>query len=242
MRTAKTSVPIRRPAAVYVLLLAALVFAAIVVAIQSSFFIGEPPLRRENGTGGGRDERVVVGGEVKGEEKEDEDDDGADVDMQSDERGKKNDCRSTSASASLCMCIDATIVLILFFLSLCLISRQRSPSSSSSPPLRRLQKSLNFTSRTPPYSSPRTSPRDSIRASKCFLVFRGADKCYNRSICEEHLNLILPAKPPFHSQQFQTCAVVGNSGDLFKTEFGFEIDGHDAVFRDNDAPVNEVVG
>ncbi|KAJ8492574.1 hypothetical protein OPV22_014295 [Ensete ventricosum] len=116
MRTAKTSVPIRRPAAVYVLLLAALVFAAIVVAIQSSFFIGEPPLRRE---------------------------------------------------------------------------------------------------------------------------VRGADKCYNRSICEEHLNLILPAKPPFHPQQFQTCAVVGNSGDLFKTEFGFEIDGHDAVFRDNDAPVNE---
>lgn len=48
MRTAKTSVPIRRPAAVFVLLLAALVFAAIVVAIQSSsFFIGEPPLRRE---------------------------------------------------------------------------------------------------------------------------------------------------------------------------------------------------
>ncbi|XP_064999581.1 sialyltransferase-like protein 5 isoform X2 [Musa acuminata AAA Group] len=67
----------------------------------------------------------------------------------------------------------------------------------------------------------------------------GADKCYNRSICEEHLNLILPAKPPFHPQQFRTCAVVGNSGDLLKTEFGLEIDGHDAVFRDNEAPVNE---
>ncbi|THU59270.1 hypothetical protein C4D60_Mb07t00360 [Musa balbisiana] len=67
----------------------------------------------------------------------------------------------------------------------------------------------------------------------------GADKCYNRSLCEEHLNLILPAKPPFHPRQFKTCAVVGNSGDLLKTEFGEEIDGHDAVFRDNEAPVNE---
>nr|CAD1837655.1 unnamed protein product [Ananas comosus var. bracteatus] len=67
----------------------------------------------------------------------------------------------------------------------------------------------------------------------------GADKCYNRSLCEEHLNLILPAKPPFHPRQFRTCAVVGNSGDLLKTEFGQEIDEHDAVFRDNEAPVNE---
>ncbi|XP_010917917.1 sialyltransferase-like protein 5 [Elaeis guineensis] len=67
----------------------------------------------------------------------------------------------------------------------------------------------------------------------------GADKCYNRSLCEENLNLILPAKPPFHPRQFRTCAVVGNSGDLLKTEFGQEIDEHDAVFRDNEAPVNE---
>lgn len=67
----------------------------------------------------------------------------------------------------------------------------------------------------------------------------GADKCYNRTLCEEHLNLILPAKPPFHPRQFQTCAVVGNSGDLLKTEFGAEIDGHDVVIRDNEAPVNE---
>ncbi|RRT73094.1 hypothetical protein BHE74_00047347 [Ensete ventricosum] len=69
-----------------------------------------------------------------------------------------------------------------------------------------------------------------------------SDKCYNRSLCEEYLNLILPAKPPFHPRQFKTCAVVGNSGDLLKTEFGEEIDEHDAVFRDNEAPVNEVVG
>ena len=70
---------------------------------------------------------------------------------------------------------------------------------------------------------------------------RGADKCYNRTLCEEHLNLLLPAKPPFHPRQFATCAVVGNSGDLLKTEFGEEIDSHDAVIRDNEAPVNEVL-
>ncbi|KAJ7976290.1 Sialyltransferase-like protein [Quillaja saponaria] len=67
----------------------------------------------------------------------------------------------------------------------------------------------------------------------------GADKCYNRTLCEEHLNLLLPAKAPFHPRQFHKCAVVGNSGDLLKTEFGKEIDSHDAVIRDNEAPVNE---
>lgn len=73
-----------------------------------------------------------------------------------------------------------------------------------------------------------------------FLFCRGADKCYNKTLCEEQLNILLPAKPPFHPRQFRTCAVVGNSGDLLKTEFGEEIDSHDAVFRDNEAPVNEV--
>ncbi|KAJ8773022.1 hypothetical protein K2173_028199 [Erythroxylum novogranatense] len=67
----------------------------------------------------------------------------------------------------------------------------------------------------------------------------GADKCYNQTLCEEHLNLILPAKPPFHPRQFRSCAVVGNSGDLLKTEFGKEIDNHDIVIRDNEAPVNK---
>ena len=52
--------------------------------------------------------------------------------------------------------------------------------------------------------------------------------------------MLLPATPPFHPRQFETCAVVGNSGDLLKTEFGKEIDSHDAVFRDNEAPVNQV--
>lgn len=66
----------------------------------------------------------------------------------------------------------------------------------------------------------------------------GSDKCYNMSKCEEELQLVLPAKPPFRPRQFAACAVVGNSGDLLKTEFGKEIDGHDAVIRDNEAPVN----
>lgn len=67
----------------------------------------------------------------------------------------------------------------------------------------------------------------------------GTVKCYNKTLCEEHLSILLPAKPPFHPRQFKTCAVVGNSGDLLKTEFGKEIDSHDAVIRDNEAPVNE---
>lgn len=66
----------------------------------------------------------------------------------------------------------------------------------------------------------------------------GSDKCYNISKCEEELQLVLPAKPPFLPRQFATCAVVGNSGDLLKTKFGKEIDEHDAVIRDNEAPVN----
>eukprot|EP00252_Welwitschia_mirabilis_P001267 TRINITY_DN11160_c0_g1_i1.p1 TRINITY_DN11160_c0_g1~~TRINITY_DN11160_c0_g1_i1.p1 ORF type:complete len:468 (-),score=57.74 TRINITY_DN11160_c0_g1_i1:28-1431(-) len=67
----------------------------------------------------------------------------------------------------------------------------------------------------------------------------GADKCYNKSLCEEFLNLVLPTKPPFYPRQFGTCAVVGNSGDLLKNEFGEEIDAHEVVIRDNEAPVNE---
>ncbi|GAA0138748.1 transferase [Lithospermum erythrorhizon] len=67
----------------------------------------------------------------------------------------------------------------------------------------------------------------------------GADKCYNRTLCDEILKVILPPDPPFRPRQFKTCAVVGNSGDLLKTEFGEEIDRHDAVIRDNEAPVNK---
>jgi hypothetical protein len=74
-----------------------------------------------------------------------------------------------------------------------------------------------------------------------FKICRGADKCYNHTLCDELLSILLPAKPPFHPRQFATCAVVGNTGDLLKTESGQEIDAHDAVFRDNEAPVNEVI-
>ena len=73
-----------------------------------------------------------------------------------------------------------------------------------------------------------------------FKMCSGGDNCYNRTLCDELLSILLPAKPPFHPRQFATCAVVGNSGDLLKTEFGQEIDAHDAVFRDNEAPVNQV--
>ncbi|KAH0876939.1 hypothetical protein HID58_064333 [Brassica napus] len=52
-------------------------------------------------------------------------------------------------------------------------------------------------------------------------------------------SFLATAKPPFHPRQFHKCTVVGNSGDLLKTEFGEEIDSHDAVFRDNEAPVNK---
>lgn len=74
-----------------------------------------------------------------------------------------------------------------------------------------------------------------------FCGCSGADKCYNRSLCKEELQLVLPAKPPFKPRQFATCAVVGNSGDLLRTQFGPRIDAHDVVIRDNEAPVNEVV-
>ncbi|KAL2939603.1 Sialyltransferase-like protein 1 [Bienertia sinuspersici] len=70
-------------------------------------------------------------------------------------------------------------------------------------------------------------------------VYLGDKKCYNQSLCDELLSPILPATPPFHPRQFERCAVVGNSGDLLLTEFGEEIDSHDAVIRDNEAPVNE---
>ncbi|CAJ1946990.1 unnamed protein product [Sphenostylis stenocarpa] len=55
----------------------------------------------------------------------------------------------------------------------------------------------------------------------------GTKKCTNKTLCEENLNVLLPAKPPFHPRQFRTFAVVGNSGDLLKTHFGKEIDIHD---------------
>lgn len=61
--------------------------------------------------------------------------------------------------------------------------------------------------------------------------------CENKTLCMEKLSLVLPETPPYLSRQFGKCAVVGNSGDLLKTKFGKEIDGYDAVFRENGAPI-----
>ncbi|XP_047330807.1 sialyltransferase-like protein 2 [Impatiens glandulifera] len=61
--------------------------------------------------------------------------------------------------------------------------------------------------------------------------------CENKTLCMEKLSLVLPETPPYLPRQFGRCAVVGNSGDLLKTKFGKEIDGYDAVFRENGAPI-----
>lgn len=53
----------------------------------------------------------------------------------------------------------------------------------------------------------------------------------------EKLSLVLPDTSPYVPQQFGSCAVVGNSGDLLKTKFGDEIDSYDVVIRENGAPV-----
>ncbi|KAJ4958217.1 hypothetical protein NE237_025328 [Protea cynaroides] len=53
----------------------------------------------------------------------------------------------------------------------------------------------------------------------------------------EKLALVLPETPPYVPRQFGRCAVIGNSGDLLKTRFGKEIDGYDAVGRENGAPI-----
>ncbi|XP_026389419.1 sialyltransferase-like protein 2 isoform X1 [Papaver somniferum] len=62
-------------------------------------------------------------------------------------------------------------------------------------------------------------------------------KCKNTTLCMEKLSLVLPERPPFVPRQIGRCAVVGNSGDLLKTKFGKEIDGYDAVIRENGAPI-----
>ncbi|KAG0458923.1 hypothetical protein HPP92_022051 [Vanilla planifolia] len=63
------------------------------------------------------------------------------------------------------------------------------------------------------------------------------NRCENKTICLEKLSRVLPETPPFMPRQFGRCAVVGNSGDLLKTNFGDEIDGYDAVIRENGAPM-----
>lgn len=63
------------------------------------------------------------------------------------------------------------------------------------------------------------------------------NNCRNKTLCMEKLALVLPETPPFVPRQFGRCAVIGNSGDLLKTNFGEEIDGYDAVVRENGAPI-----
>lgn len=71
------------------------------------------------------------------------------------------------------------------------------------------------------------------------------NRCENKTLCMEKLSLVLPETPPYLPRQFGHCAVIGNSGDLLKTRFGKEIDGYDAVIRENGAPIqnySEYVG
>nr|CAN64473.1 hypothetical protein VITISV_001623 [Vitis vinifera] len=63
------------------------------------------------------------------------------------------------------------------------------------------------------------------------------NNCKNKTLCMEKLSLVLPETPPYFPRQFDRCAVIGNSGDLLKTRFGKEIDGYDAVIRENGAPI-----
>lgn len=63
-----------------------------------------------------------------------------------------------------------------------------------------------------------------------------SNHCQNKTLCVEKLSLVLPETPPYVPRQFDRCAVIGNSGDLLKTRFGKEIDGYDAVVRENGAP------
>ncbi|CAL9750971.1 unnamed protein product [Musa acuminata subsp. burmannicoides] len=219
MRTAKTSVPIRRPAAVFVLLLAALVFAAIVVAIQSSsFFIGS------------RKSRI----------------DSEEIRILSDFQSRVQQCVASRGLGLTADIIDHCKLVLKFpegtnstwYNAQFKIFEPLEYKYDVCEAILLWEQYRNMTTvLTREYLDVRPDGWLDYAAKR--IAQLGADKCYNRSICEEHLNLILPAKPPFHPQQFRTCAVVGNSGDLLKTEFGLEIDGHDAVFRDNEAPVNE---
>ncbi|CAL9049496.1 unnamed protein product [Musa banksii] len=219
MRTAKTSVPIRRPAAVFVLLLAALVFAAIVVAIQSSsFFIGS--------------RKSLI--------------DGEEIRILSDFQSRVQQCVASRGLGLTADIIDHCKLVLKFpegtnstwYNAQFKIFEPLEYKYDVCEAILLWEQYRNMTTvLTREYLDVRPDGWLDYAAKR--IAQLGADKCYNRSICEEHLNLILPAKPPFHPQQFRTCAVVGNSGDLLKTEFGLEIDGHDAVFRDNEAPVNE---
>ncbi|XP_078577659.1 alpha-2,8-sialyltransferase 8B-like [Branchiostoma floridae x Branchiostoma japonicum] len=49
----------------------------------------------------------------------------------------------------------------------------------------------------------------------------------------QNFHNMLPSRPPLENKHFRKCAVVGNSGILFNSGCGREIDTHDFVFRCN---------
>ncbi|KAI3857486.1 hypothetical protein MKX03_036224 [Papaver bracteatum] len=81
-------------------------------------------------------------------------------------------------------------------------------------------------------------PKEQRREYAWKRINKGEDHhCKNMTLCMEKLALVLPERPPFVPRQIGRCAVIGNSGDLLKTKFGKEIDGYDAVIRENGAPI-----
>ncbi|CAL9198534.1 unnamed protein product [Musa hybrid cultivar] len=218
MRTAKGSAPSRRPAVVVLLLGASLVFSALVVTIQSSFFTGS--------------RRSLVGRE--------------EIRVPSDLQTRLQQCVASRGLGLTADIIDHCKLVLKFpegtnstwYNAQFKIFEPLEYKYDVCEAILLWEQYRNMTTvLTREYLDVR--PDGWLEYAAKRIAQLGADKCYNRTLCEEHLNLILPAKPPFHPRQFKTCAVVGNSGDLLKTEFGEEIDEHDAVFRDNEAPVNE---
>ncbi|KAJ8460681.1 hypothetical protein OPV22_033607 [Ensete ventricosum] len=218
MRTTKGSAPSRRPAVVVLLLGAALIFSALAVTIQSSFFTGS--------------QRSLV--------------DREEIRVLSDLQTRLQQCVASRGLGLTADIIDHCKLVLKFpegtnstwYNAQFKIFEPLEYKYDVCEAILLWEQYRNMTTvLTREYLDVR--PDGWLEYAAKRIAQLGADKCYNRSLCEEYLNLILPAKPPFHPRQFKTCAVVGNSGDLLKTEFGEEIDEHDAVFRDNEAPVNE---
>ncbi|WOK92227.1 sialyltransferase-like protein 5 [Canna indica] len=218
MRTAKSSAASRRPAVILILLGAALVFSVLIVSIQSSLFTGS--------------RRSVA--------------DSEEIRVLSDFQSRVQQCVARRGLGLTADIIDHCKLVLKFpegtnstwYNAQFKIFEPLEYKYDVCEAILLWEQYRNMTTvLTREYLDVRPDGWLDYAAKR--IAQLGADKCYNRSLCEEHLNLILPAKPPFHPRQFKTCAVVGNSGDLLKTEFGQEIDEHDAVFRDNEAPVNE---
>ncbi|XP_074579233.1 sialyltransferase-like protein 5 [Curcuma longa] len=217
MRTAKSNAASRKPTVIAILLAAALVFSAVVVSIQSSLFTGT--------------RMSVADGQIQ---------------ILSDFQSTLQQCVASRGLGLTAEVIDHCKLVLKFpqgtnstwYNAQFKIFEPLEYKYDVCEAILLWEQYRNMTTvLTREYLDVRPDGWFDYAAKR--IAQLGADKCYNRSLCEEHLNLILPAKPPFYPRQFRTCAVVGNSGDLLKTEFGQEIDEHDAVFRDNEAPVNE---